>query len=431
MEDKITMSSKEINRIPIIEKVLNKRLSQVEAQKLLDLSYRQTNRIIQKVRKDGISSITHGNRGKPSKKKISNEKEQEIIDIYCTKYDDFKPTFANEKLEEFHDIHISSESLRKILISNDLWTPRKNKNKDLHVWRERNPHPGEMIQIDGSHHRWLEDRLDQEFCLMGYIDDSNNVVFAKFYEYEGIFPFMDSFIDFAKIYGFPHSIYMDRHSTYKTTRQATIDEELRDDQAETQVQRVMREIGVKLIHARSPQAKGRVERMFSTHQDRLVKEMRLANISTIEDANKFLPVYLEKHNNKFSVTPKEKASFFKSVPSDFDYKWSFTINDKRIVQKDYTIQWRNRRFLIQNPSLPLKKQKILIKQALDGSLRFETSKKILSVKEITEKDYIQAKKSQKQIIKILKSKSKNYYKKDKKSWMADFYIGKPEVALTK
>ncbi|MBU1727821.1 ISNCY family transposase [Patescibacteria group bacterium] len=422
------MSKKELERLPIIHKVINKQLTQLEGAKILDLSERHVRRLVKRIKTGGDIAIVHKNRGIPSKRKISEKLVNKILEKYQSKYPDFGPTFANEKLLENHNIKISRESLRKILIQSKLWDAKKNKSENLHQWRERKEHSGEMIQIDGSHHLWLEDRLDQEFCLLGYIDDASNEVFAKFYEYEGTFPILDSFSDFVKQKGFPCSAYIDRHSTYKTNRQASIEEELHDIQPDTQFERVMKNIGVKVIHARSPQAKGRVEKLFKTLQDRLIKEMRLADIKTIKDANKFIISYLPKFNKKFSKVPKRKHSLFKPVPKDFDYKWQFSIQDSRVVANDFTIRWCNRLFLVSNPYLSLKRQRVIIKQALNGDLRFETKNKVLTVKEITQKDLSLAKQDYKKIIKILNAPS---HRKSKKSWMDRFYIGKPKVALVK
>ena len=429
MKEKIKMSIKELQKAEILLRVINKKISQIEASKLLRLSYRQTNRLVNRVRKGGIKALSHGNRGKESKRKISEDKIDEIIQIYQEKYHDFKPTFACEKLLENHKIKISNEKLRQILIKRDLWIPRKHKNKNCHTWRERRAYRGELIQIDGSPHRWLEDRLDQEFCLMGFIDDANNEYFGRFYEYEGILPIFDCFKQFILKYGLPRAVYLDRHSTYRTTRQSSIDEQLRDQYPLTQFELAMKELDIEVIHAYSPQAKGRIERSFGTHQDRLVKELRLANISTIKGANDFLKTYWPKHNKKFSVQPKKTHNLFKKIPEHIDLKWILAIRDSRVIGNDYTIRWCNRVFLILNPRQTMRKQKVEIRQAINGSLRFTTKNQILSIKEVTEKAISKAKEAQREMIKIIQQKTN--YPKSKKSWMDGFYIGKPKTVLIK
>lgn len=386
MEEKLIMSKKEVERIRYIGMAIEGKITQTKASELMKVSYRQTKRIIRKVKKQGIEAIIHGNRGKESPKKIKEEMKNKIAEIYTTKYRDFSPKFASEKLFELHNIKLSSETMRKILIEKGVWIVKSRKQGHIHLWRERKHHLGEMLQIDGSHHRWLEDRLDQEFCLIAFIDDATNRIYAKFYEYEGTLPILDIFVEYSKEHGFPYSVYLDKHSTYKTNRQASVDEELREEQPKTQFEKVMDSIDVEVIHALSPQAKGRIERLFQTLQDRLVKEMRLANICTIKDANLFLKEYIKKHNRMFSVQPKKETTMFKKVDVDFNYKWMFCITDNRIIGKDFTIRWKNRVFLVNNPLLSMKGRNVRVKQALDGTLRFETKTKILSVTEITDKD---------------------------------------------
>jgi hypothetical protein len=276
----IIMSQKELHRINILQKVINKKMKQTKASNLLHLSFRQTNRLVNKIRKHGIASIAHGNRGKISKRKFPQNLVDEIILLYSQLYYDFGPVFAAEKFSENHNIAISKESLRNILISNNIPYPNRKTNRGTcHVWREPKECFGEMILADGSHHRWLEDRLDQEFCLMLYVDDATGHIWGRFYEYEGTFPALHSFRLFVEKYGIPHSLYIDRHSTYFTTRDTSVDEDLKAVKPDTQFARVVKSIGSELIFANSPQAKGRVERQFNTLQDRLVKEMRLLNIS--------------------------------------------------------------------------------------------------------------------------------------------------------
>lgn len=427
MEDKIVMSKEELNRSALCQRVISSEILLTEAGELMSVSYRQAKRIIASFRQNGAVGLIHGNRGKESNRKITDKLQKKVLNLYSTKYSDFKPTFFTEKLTENHKITISSETVRKLLIKNNLWQGKRARgSKNCHVWRAPKAHKGEMIQFDGSHHRWLENRLDQEICLMAYIDDATNEVFAKFYEYEGTFPVLDSFQELIKKKGIPKSLYTDKHSTYKTTRQTTVEEQLRDSFAETQFERVMKDIGVEVIFAHSPQAKGRVERLFYTLQDRLVKELRLANICTIKDANVFLRKYLPKYNQKFAKDACSKTVYYRVVPKGFDYKWTFSIKDQRVIANDFTIRWRNRMFLVQNQLITMKKQQVQVKQALNGDLRFETKNKILQIKEITEKDYHLAKKQQKETVKILSQKDN---KKSKKSWMDDFYIGNPKVEL--
>ena len=264
---------------------------------------------------------------------------------------------------------------------------------------------------------------------MGFIDDATGKFFGKFYEYEGIFPVFDCFLEYIAEYGLPRAVYLDRHSTYRTTRKPTIDEQLKDKYPLTQFERAMKELDIEVIHAYSPQAKGRVERSFETHQDRLVKELRLANISTITEANIFLKTYCPKHNDKFAVQPKKNLSLFRTVPGHLDMKWVLAIKDIRTIGNDYTVRWNNRLFLISNPTQTIRKKKIEIRQAMNGDLKFTTKTKTLHVKEVTEQAISKAKEAQGKMIKIIQQKTN--YPKSKKSWMDSLYIGNPNKVLVR
>jgi len=430
MEGDIVLRKHELERLRILHMVLDQKMSQKAASNILGISYRQTKRLVKRIKTRGDSAITHANRGKPSPKKMAAQLEKQVLTLYSAHYSDFGPTLANEKLQQQHGLTLSTEKLRRVLIQHDLWKPHSKGNSLCHSWRQRKDFEGEMIQIDGSHHRWLENRLDQEFCLMAFVDDATGKLFGRFYEYEGIFPIFDSFLAFIRRYGIPRSVYLDRHSTYKTTRQPSVDEQLSDTHPLTQFERVMKALGVLVIHARSPQAKGRVERCFQTLQDRLVKEMRLAGIQTISAANDFLKAYLPDYNKRFSVAPKNKNKLFKKVPASYDLKWTFAVSDTRTIGNDFTIRWNNRLFLLLHPSLTLKGRKVEIKQALNGDLRFSTHQnKILAVKEISEHDLRRSKNDRSPFSDLLKQK--DCHPKSKKSWMDGFYFGRPKVALVK
>ena len=429
MERDIVLKKKELERLRVLHMVLAQKITQVAAARIMGISNRHTGRLVKRIKAHGDKSIANANRGKPARNKISPDTEKQVVALYKTHYGDFGPTLANEKLQERHDLKISTEQLRQILTHHHLWTPHKRRDGICHSWRERKAHEGEMIQIDGSHHRWLEDRLDQEFCLMAFVDDTTSKLFARFYEYEGIFPILDSFQEFIQSVGIPHSVYLDRHSTYKTSRQPSLDEQLQDSHPLTQFERIMQQIGITVIHARSPQAKGRVERVFQTLQDRLVKEMRLHAIKTISEANAFLDTYLVSHNERFSIPAKESLKLYKKIPDSLDLKWTFALTDHRTIANDFTIRWNNRLFLLCDPSSQLKRQKIQIKQALDGDLRFSTKDKIRSVKEISEHDLRRSKETRPDPVHTIQQK--DCYPKSKKSWMDGFYFGRRKITLVK
>ncbi|NQU18381.1 MAG: ISNCY family transposase [Candidatus Saganbacteria bacterium] len=401
MKDIIIMSKKELKRLPIIHRVMEKRLTQVKAAEMLDLSDRQIRRLISKIEAGGDPAIVHKNRGKQSPFKFPKEFEDKIIGIIEKRYYDFGPVFAAEKLLECEKIKVSKEKLRQLMIIHGINYPRRKKKGVIHKWRERKHRRGEMIQMDGSDHDWLEDR-GPRLVLMGYIDDASGEVFGRFYDYEGTFPAMDSFKQYIALYGLPLSFYVDRHSAYKTTRQPNLDEDLKGEFAKTQFSRLLNELDVKVIFAHSPQAKGRIERLFETLQDRLVKELRLAGITTLKQANIFLENYLPKYNARFAVKPLRKTNLHRPIPKHLKLKELFCIKEYRTIGNGFTFYWKNRIFLIKNPSITMKKQRVCVMEQFDGKITLKLKDKSLSFVEVTRKDIQDIAKDQKAAHRLIK-----------------------------
>ena len=406
-KDNIIMSRKELRRLPIIHKTIEKRVTQVKAAEMLDLCDRQIRRIIRKIEAGGNQAIAHGNRGKPSPSKLPQARVEKIMGVVEKRYYDFGPTFAAEKLLECEKIEISKEKLRQLMISHEIDYPRRKKKGTIHQWRERKHCRGEMIQMDGSDHDWLEGR-GPKLALMGYIDDASNTVFGRFYGYEGTFPAMDSLRRYLGKYGIPFSFYVDRHSTYKTTRQPNLDEDLKGEFAKTQFARLLNELDVKIIFARSPQAKGRIERSFETLQDRLVKELRLAGASSLEQANTFLDEYLPKYNARFAIKPLRKTNLHRAVPKTLNLDEIFCIKEYRAIGNGFTCQWRNRLFFIKNPSITMKKQRVCVMENFKGEITLKLKDKHLSFVEITQKDIRAMAEDQKTTQKLIK-RERVYY----------------------
>ncbi len=420
-KDIITMSKKELRRLPVIHKVMEKRLTQVKAAEMLDLSDRQIRRIIGRIEAGGDPAIVHGNRGKESPFKLPREREEKIMGIVEKRYYDFGPTFAAEKLLECEKIKISKEKLRQLMLAHGTDYPRRKKKGKIHQWRERKHCRGEMIQMDGSDHDWLEGR-GPRLVFMGYIDDASSEVFGRFYNYEGTFSAMNSFRRYMAIYGIPFSFYVDRHSAYKTTRQPNLDEDLKGEFAKTQFARLLNELNVKIIFARSPQAKGRIERSFETLQDRLVKELRLAGVSTLEQANLFLEEYLPKYNAQFAIKPFKKSNLHRTIPKNLNLDEIFCIKEYRTIGNGFTFQWRNRLFLIKNPSITMKKQRVCIMEHFDEKITLKLKNKYLSFEEVTLKDIQAIAKDQKAAQKLIK-KARVYFSPPKDHPWRGFTLG--------
>jgi len=364
-EDIIKMSMKELKRIPVIQSVINKQITQQEAGNILGLCRRQIIRLTKKVRKKGSIAIVHKSRGRPSNRRISSEIKDKILKLCKTKYKGFGPTFAVEKLLEIDKLCIHADTLRKWFIKAEI-EYKKRKAPRHRSWRPRRKSFGEMVQIDGSHHKWFEERNPGECVLMGYVDDATGRIFGHFYDYEGTKPFMDSFKRYIKRYGIPQSVYIDMHSTYKSTKKQSVEEELNNQKSLTQVGRALNELGVDVIYAHSAAAKGRVERSFKTHQDRLIKEMRLANISNVKDANKFLhSYYIPKHNRKFAVKAKDKADLHMPIAKHLELDRIFSKKNKAALRKDFTIQYKNKFYQILKAT---RAKEVILEERLNGKL---------------------------------------------------------------
>lgn len=369
-EDIVEMTKRELGRWQLIQKVLRGELTQALAGEAMGLSERQVRRMVKKIKRRGARGLAHASRGQESPRKMPEEMEARIAEIISSRYPDFSPLHAAEKLAERHRIEVSREKVRQLMISKGLWKRRRFR-KVAHVWRERKHRLGEMVQMDGSHHDWLEGR-GPRMVMMGYVDDATGRLYGRFYDHEGVYPAMDSLRRYIELYGLPLAIYLDKHSTYKTTRQADMDELLKEKQAETQFERALAELGIQVIHAHSPQAKGRVERTFRTLQDRLVKEMRLAGVKSLEEANRFLDRYLPTFNQRFAREALEPGDLHRRLPKSVNLDDVLCIKGFRTVNEGYVVKWRGRLFVLEKPSLTLRRQKLTVLERFDGklSLRF-------------------------------------------------------------
>lgn len=376
-KDIIMATHKELRKLHIVRKVIEGSISQIEAAEHLGISSRQIRRLQKRVAREGSEGILHRSRGKESNNACSKEVYRRVLELYRQKYCDFGPTFFTEKLQEDEGIIISDETARKWLMEAGLWQKAKKKPKHRQR-RERRKQYGHLVQIDGSHHRWLEDR-GPKCVLMAYIDDATNRVYARFYTYEGTIPAMDSFLRYLRKNGLPYSIYLDKHSTYKSPGKKTERYLFEDTEMLSQFERAMKELNVEVIHAHSPQAKGRVERLFKTLQDRLVKEMRLANITTIEGANEFLTGYLIRFNRKFALLPAEKEDMHRKVPQGINLKRILCIKKERTVRNDYTISHNKRLYQIMEA---FAEKTVMVEERLSGAMEIMLNDKALPYRKI-------------------------------------------------
>ena len=336
-KDIIMASTEELRRLDIVKRALDGMVSQKDGADVVGLSYRQMKRLVSRVRVEGEIGIVHRLRGKQGNRAISEEVKAEILGLCSKRYWDFGPTLASEKLDEEYNIEVNHDTLRCWLLATDKgkWDWQR-KARPHRQWRQRKDYFGEMVQVDGSHHDWLEGR-GPWLVLMGYVDDATSNTFGRFYDYEGTMPAMESSMRYIEKYGIMQSIYIDRHPTYKSPKKQTIEEQLRNVIPLTQFGRAMKELGIVVIFANSAPAKGRIERGFGTHQDRLVKEMRLAGIKTKDEANEFLEWYLPKHNKKFSISPAKKENLHRKSPGKKELKRILCMRTERHLGNDAVI----------------------------------------------------------------------------------------------
>ena len=377
-EDRLLMRPQEWKRLHLIYQALEKKIQQKQAAELAGLSARQMRRLMKRVRQEGDRGILHRKRGQPSNRRLAEKVRQKVLGLFEKKYGDLGPTLASEKLEVIDRVRIHPETLRLWLRQAEIPYPRR-KARAQRRWRPRRSCFGEMVQIDGSHHDWLEGR-GPKLVLMGYIDDATNTVHARFYDHEGTRPALDSFSRYVQQYGIPLSVYLDNHSTYKSTQAASIQEQLEGLKAsESQFQRAMKELGVEVIHAYSPAAKGRIERLFQTFQDRLVKEMRLSQINTVEQANAFLETYLPSHNQRFRVRAAQPADLHRPLGARRDLHSILCLKTQRHLNADRTVVHGGKRYQIQDR---LRASSLTVEEHLDNSLHLRHQGREISYREI-------------------------------------------------
>jgi transposase InsO family protein len=355
MEEVLEMSNKELERFRILSAIKDKQISQIQGAQMLNLSTRQIHNLLKTLTILGPKGLISKKRGKSSNRSFNAKFKQEILSIIHHHYSDFGPTLIKEKLLEKHLIKISDETLRSWMIEANMWIPKQRKRNKYRL-RSRKSCFGELIQVDGSHHDWFEGK--REKCvLIVFIDDATSKITSLYFaEGESLDAYFTALENHINKYGRPKGIYSDRLSVFQSCK----------DESLTQFKYALKLLDISHFTARTPQAKGRVERVNQTLQDRLIKEMRLQNIRTIEEANEYLKEYIEMHNNKFS---KEPASTFDAHrPLETDLSRILCRYEERTLTNDLSIHFHNKIYQICE-ELP-KKAKIEIRKQKDGKLRF-------------------------------------------------------------
>jgi hypothetical protein len=386
MEDKLTLSQKDIDRVHVIRQMNEGRLSWKQGAACLGMGLRQVGNLCRRFRQEGAGGLLHQLRGKPSNHRFSPEVMERTLAILREPlYKGFGPTFANEQLRKRHKIVISTPALRQAMIQAGLWKAHKS-GKRHHAWRPRRDCVGMLTQLDGSDHDWFEGRGPRCVLLL-YIDDATSrILYGEFVKVENTLTLFRATGAYLKRHGRPVAFYVDKDSIYKTTRQPSVEEALREEHPITQFTRAMTELDIEVICANSPQAKGRVERSFDTHQDRLVKELRLAGLSTMKTANEFLwNIYIPGHNARFAVDPASPTDVHRPLRASHRLEETLSLRIERLVANDYTVRLSNRFFQILPGQGVRPQQSLQVEIRLDGSTHLRWKNRYLRYQAIAKK----------------------------------------------
>jgi hypothetical protein len=360
------MSRKELNRLEILGRVLERRLTQVEAGSQLGLSVRQVARLCRKLRTEGPPGLVSKKRGLTSNRVLPSALRERSLDLIRSRYPDFGPTLAAEKLRELHDVTVSVETLRKWMIDAEIWVTRRSRTGRVHQPRHRRSCVGELIQIDGCDHEWFEERAPR-CTLLVYVDDATSrLMELRFVASESTFDYFASTESYLRRHGKPVAFYSDQASIFRITGSA------RNTSGLTQYSRALSELNIDIVCANTPQAKGRVERAHLTLQDRLVKELRLRDISTQDEANAYVPEFIEDYNKRFAKEPQSNHDAHRPVRKDESLELTFTWQEDRKVSQNLTLHYKRALYLIEpRPDAQrLRGKRCRVYEYPDGRLEF-------------------------------------------------------------
>lgn len=386
MASAVQFEDDDMDRLHVIKLVLEKRLTWTQAAERLGLKERQVGRLCASVRVEGNAGILHKSKGRPSNRRLSDELlSQAMSAVHDEMWEGFKPTFAREKLFEHYGLRIGLETLRKTMIAMGAWHGRRRGARHR-AWRERRPCIGMLVQLDGSPHDWFEGR-GPKCTLLVFIDDATSLIqYAVFVDGEDTLSLMRAMKVYLERFGRPVALYVDKGGVYRVNKHY----EDEADRPATQFARAMAELGVEVIWAHSPQAKGRVERGFETHQDRLVKELRLAGISTMAAANEFLrKTYVAGHNARFAVAPREAGDTHRPLRASHRLDEILSLRETRGVGNDFTVRFESKWLqLLADGVLGLKpKDKVEVERRLDGLLHVRAKGRYVPFKTLAKPPY--------------------------------------------
>lgn len=361
----LSMSRPEIDRLHVIRDLLAKRIKTKDAAQLLRVTRRQVSRIVRANQADGPVALISKKRGKPSNRSYPAALRAQVIELIRQHYEDFGPTLAAEKLLERHQLDLGVETVRRWMMADGLWKDRRQRLKPVHQPRYRRQRVGELVQIDGSIHRWFEGR-GPECTLLAYIDDATSrLQHAAFVASESTFDYMRQTRAYIVKHGRPIAFYSDKHAIFRVNNR-----DAAGGDGMTQFGRALHELNIDIICANTPSAKGRVERSFGTLQDRLVKELRLEGVSTVEAANHFLGRFLLQYNRKFGKEPLDTVDSHRPISDNLNMDDAMAWKEERTVSNSLTLQYDKILFMLEPSPLtrPLARQRVTVIDYPDGTL---------------------------------------------------------------
>jgi transposase len=372
----LAMSGVERDRAFLVRQATEGRLSQRVASERLGLSVRQFKRLVRAWRAGGDAGLVSRQRGRASHRRMADDLRERICALLKEKYAGFGATLAAEKLDELDRIKVSAETVRRIQIDLGLWRPKKRRAKRVFQLRERRPRFGELIQIDGSPHDWFEGR-GPRCTLIVFIDDATSRLTAlHFAPVESGKAYLAALRDHVLAHGRPLTFYSDRHGIFRVNAK-----DAQSGDGKTDFGRIVEGLEIGLINALTPQAKGRVERANQTLQDRLVKEMRLSNINSIEQARTFLPGFMTRYNEKFSVPPRDKAPAHRPwTKTEDDLDLALASWEERLLTKSLTFSYGGTKYCVKanGPGTSMRGGKVVVHRFADGRLRFSYKDRVLT-----------------------------------------------------
>jgi transposase len=381
-QETLLLTQKERDRLKVLHEVKQGHLTQAAGAEQLGISERWVRELIRRIRQKGDRAVVHGLRGRASKRRIQPKKRQRAIELYRREYGDFGPTLAAEYLQERHRIQVSKETLRKWLLEAAAWKAKPRKAREIHAWRPRRSCRGELVQWDTSIHDWLEGRSRGPVKLIAMIDDASNELFAQFVEEDSTAEHMKVLRDYLKQNGRPQAFYTDKAGLFHVNLPRKPGSEADTKENETQIGRALRELGIELIHAHSPQAKGRVERCFGTLQDRLVKGLRKAGAASIEQANRYLgKVFLPMWNRRFRRPAASAVDAHRPLGKRQDTGSILSYVEPRLVDNDFTVSWDGKRYQIPRDAIiaGLRRTRVRVEARLDGMVWARVGEKTVRI----------------------------------------------------